>query len=162
MMRILLSFLLLSFISKSQTKLVKLTFEETRTYCGGAAPTQEILESLKQKKPFAYKMLYVYSKGKCIDSLKTDSSGIVNKKMKLGKYDLFLPWKHFKTAPVGTLSEYNLDCMKKEWLIADGILNVSAKNVEFTNKQIGHEICFYQYNCLLQRHLPPSAPPKQN
>lgn len=147
--------------TNAQSKTVKLKFEETRSYCGGAAPTPEMEEELKVKKPFAHQTIYVYCKGKCVDSLKTDSAGMVNKKMKSGKYELYLPWKHFKKAPVGELAEYNLDCMKKEWLIADGILNVSAKGIAFTNKRIGHQVCFWQYNCLIERHLPPVAP-KQN
>ena len=162
-MRAIVIFLLVTgiFSVKAQTKTVKLKFVETRSYCGGAAPTQEMVEELKIKKPFAYQSIYVYSKGKCVDSLRTDSAGRVNKKMKAGKYDLYLPWKHFKQAPAGELSEYNLDCMKKEWVMADGILTISAKGVAFTNKRIGHQFCFWQYNCLIERHLPPSAP-KQN
>lgn len=146
---------------KGQTKLVKLKFEESRSYCGGAAPTEDMQKELKQKKPFSHQTIYVYCKGTCVDSLRTDSAEMVNKKMKPGKYDLLLPWKHFKLAPAGELSEYNTDCLKKEWLMADGVLNVSAKAVDFTNKRIGHQFCPWQYNCLKERHLPPSAP-KQN
>jgi len=142
-------------------KQVVMQFSITQSYCGGAAPTEGMLNGLKNKPPFAFKTIYVYKGGKCIDSLKTDSSGSVTKKFKKGKYNLILPYKHFKTVPFGENEEFDMVCMEKEWKLADATLEVKFGGTIFINKRIGHQFCPWQYNCVKERHIPPSAP-KQN
>lgn len=156
---IVVCFIFLQVIGLAQSKKqIKLKIEENSIYCGGAMPTEEIVNATKKLKPYAFKTIYVYKGAKCVDSLITDSAGCVNRKIKKGKYSLYLPYKHFKTVPYGTESEYHMDCMAKEWLMADGTLDVSKKGVVFVNHRIGRAICPWQYNCLKVRHLPPAAP----
>jgi hypothetical protein len=145
----------------AQSAKISLQFNETRSYCGGAVPTEAVLQELKEKKPFADQTIYVYLKSKCVDSLKTDSLGKISKKLKYGKYNLYLPWKHFKKVPTGELNEYDEECLKKEWQRADAILEVSAKGGLLSNSKIGHQFCPWQYNCLKHRHIPPTAPKQQ-
>lgn len=155
--------ILIALISASclQTRSFTKKFEINNQYCGGAAPTEDVLASTYQKKPFANKTIYMYKKGKCVDSLVTDSLGWVNRRIKNGKYDLFLSYKHFKRTPIATENEFDMECMKKEWLRPDGMLEISWKGIHFINNRIGFKYCDWQYNCLKERHIPPSAP-KQN
>lgn len=140
---------------------VVMQFSVTQSYCGGAAPTEGVLNDLKNKPPFAFKTIYVYKGDKCIDSLTTDSIGTIRKKFKKGKYNLLLPYKHFKTVPFGENKEFDMTCMQAEWKTADATLEVKFGSKILINKRIGHQFCSWQYNCLKERHIPPSAP-KQN
>lgn len=142
-------------------KRIEIMIEESISYCGGAAPTEEVLEPFKKRKPYAFKTVYVYKGDKCVDSLITDSAGWIKRKIKKGKYKIYLPYKHFKTVPYGIVAEYDMVCLQKEWSVPDGTLDVSWKGMVFVNKRIGHTFCPWQYNCLKERHIPPSAP-KQN
>ncbi len=148
--------------TNAQTIAFAYKFELRGQYCGGATPTEEVvLASNHKMKPFAHQTIYMYKKGKCVDSLVTDSLGWVRKRIKSGKYDLFLSYKHHKTTPIGTENEFDMGCMKKEWTIPDGKLNISWKGTHFINKRIAYKFCDWQYNCLKERHIPPTAP-KQN
>jgi hypothetical protein len=148
-------------VLKAQTRSFAEKFEITNQYCGGAAPTEEVLASTHKKKPFANKTIYMYKKGKCVDSLVTDSLGWVKKRIRYGKYELFLAYKHFKQTPIGTEKDFDMECMKKEWVRADGFLDLSWRGTRFVNHRIGFKFCDWQYPCLKERHIPPSAP-KQN
>lgn len=149
------------FVQAQFRKQVVMQFSITQSYCGGAAPTEGVLNNLKNKPPFAFKTIYVHKGEKCIDSLKTDSLGSVAKKFRKGKYNLFLPYKHFKTVPFGENKEFDMVCMEKEWKVADATLEVNCSSKVLVNRRIGHEFCSWQYNCLKERHIPPLAP-KQN
>lgn len=136
-------------------------FEINNQYCGGAHPTEDVLASTYKKKPFANKTIYMYKKGKCVDSLVTDSLGWVKRRIKNGKYELLLAYKYFKRTPIGTEKDFDMECMVKEWTRPDGLLDVSWRGTRFINHRIGFKYCDWQYNCLKERHIPPSAP-KQN
>lgn len=148
-------------VLKAQTRSFSEKFEITNQYCGGAAPTEEVLASTHKKKPFANKTIYMYKKGKCVDSLVTDSLGWVKRRIKYGKYELFLSYKHVKQTPIGSEKDFDMACMKKEWSRPDGMLKISWGSVHFINHRIGFKFCDWQYPCLKERHIPPSAP-KQN
>lgn len=161
MNKLIIAFFLFTTAAIAQTRSFTHHFEINSQYCGGAAPTEDVLASTYKKKPFANKIIYMYKKGKCVDSLVTDSMGWVKKRIKYGKYDLFLAYKHFKKVPIGIESEFDMECMKKEWERPDRMLNISWKGLHFVNHRIGFKYCDWQYNCLKERHIPPSAP-KQN
>lgn len=148
-------------VLNAQTRSFNEKFEITNQYCGGAAPTEEVLASTHKKKPFANKTIYMYKKGKCVDSLVTDSLGWVKRRIKYGKYELFLSYKHFKQTPIGSENDFDMECMKKEWSRPDGSLTISWKGIHYINNRIGFKYCDWQYPCLKERHIPPSAP-KQN
>jgi hypothetical protein len=144
------------FVGKAQTGAFSHKFEITVEECGGAASSEggSTLASQNKKKPFANQTIYMYKKGKCVDSLITDSAGWVNKRIKFGKYDLYLPYKHFKRAPIKTEKDFDMECMKKEWARPDGKIDMSWKGTKFLNQGIGFKKCDWRYNCLKDRRIP--------
>jgi hypothetical protein len=66
--------------------------EQTAKYCGGAKPTQEVLEGYKQPKPLTEFKLYVkindlnHQKSAPIDSTITDENGIYSFNLPKGNY----------------------------------------------------------------------------
>jgi len=139
-----------------QTKSFSYKFEMRGQNCGAVAQPSEqvVLASNHKVKPFANQTIYLYKKGKCVDSLITDSLGWARKRIKSGKYDLFLSYKHHKKVPINSENEFDMECMKKEWNLADGLLKISWKGTVFVNKRIGYKFCPWQYNCLKERHIP--------
>jgi len=139
-----------------QTKAFSHKFEIRGENCGGAAqPNEEVVLASNHKiKPFAHQTIYLYKKGKCVDSLNTDSLGWARKRIKSGKYDLFLSYKHFKKVPIASENEFDMECMKKEWDRPDGMLKISWRGTVFVNNRIGYKFCPWQYNCLKERHIP--------
>lgn len=137
------------------------TFEISKSDCGRAEPSDVTLWSKRNKSYFAYKTIYIYKKDKCIDSVKTDSTGRVSKKFKSGKYSFYLAYKHFKKLPFGLPSQFDMICMEKEWKRPDATLQISWRGTHLINRAIGHQFCEWEYNCLKERHIPPSSS-KQN
>ncbi len=155
MKHLVLVFAFLSVVANGQTNAFEHKFEITSQYCGGATPTEEVVLASNHKlKPFANKTIYMYKKGKCVDSLITDSLGWARKRIKSGKYDLFLAYKHFKKVPFGSESEFDMECMKKEWMKPNGTLKISWKGTHFIDRGISYKFCPWQYNCLKERHIP--------
>jgi hypothetical protein len=139
---------------RAQSRAVELQFEMKSQDCSGVGIDPTGGSSQHKKKYFSNQTIYVYTKGKCVDSLVTDSIGKVSKRMKTGNYELFLPYKHKRTAPIKTQKEFDMECLKKEWLQPDGTLKVSKKGVVFVNKGIGVKKCDWNHNCLKERHIP--------
>lgn len=163
-MRYLIVFVILMnvVVSKAQKRWFHYKFDHVKQYCGGAAPTESNLWSDREKSFFGNKMIYFYINDKCIDSVRTDSIGRISIKLKPGKYNLYLPYKHFKGVPYGTEKEYDMVCMQKEWARPDATLKMKFLGGHiFMNRAIGYEVCPWKYNCLKERHIPPSSP-KQN
>lgn len=142
---------------KAQTKAFSHKFEVRTDDCSGVGITPiegTTLASQHKVRPFAHQTIYMYKKGKCVDSLVTDSAGWVKRRIKSGKYDLFLSYKHKRTVPIKTEKEFDMECMKKEWAQPDGMLDISWKGIHFVNKRIGYKFCDWKYNCLKERHIP--------
>lgn len=154
-----LVFTFLSMFANGQTKAFAYKFEMRGQNCGSVAqPSEEVtLTSNNKVKPFAHQTIYLYKKGKCVDSLITDSLGWAKKRIKSGTYDLFLSYKHHKKVPILSEKEFDMECMKKEWARADGMLKISWKGTVFVNHRIGYKFCDWQYNCLKERHIPQGA-----
>lgn len=146
--------------SNAQTKKVKLNINEVRSFCGGAMITPERDLEARTQYPYANKHIYVYLKGKCVDTLKADANGEVVKKLAYGKYELFEEWKQNKTVPHGSAGEYDLECLKAIWIISDATLEVNKKGFVFENKTLGIQRCPWSYDCLLNKNAPPMQKPQ--
>ncbi len=108
----------------------------------------------KNIKGFANQTIYMYKKGKCVDSLLTDSLGWVHRRIRSGTYDLFLSYKHKRTVPIKAEKDFDMACMKKEWAQPDGKLTISWRGIHLINRGIGIKKCDWNYNCLKERHIP--------
>lgn len=124
--------------------------------CAGAAETEGVKLYNETNIPFANQTIYLYKKNKCVDSIVTDKEGKFSKKLKLGKYNMFLSYKHHKTVPFGTTNDFKMDCMEKEWLLPDAVLKVSWRGTHRSNTRIGIQFCEWQYNCIKTIRIPPS------
>jgi hypothetical protein len=141
----------------AQSRAVELKFDVKNQDCSGVGIEQidgKVLASQHKKNVFSNQTIYMYKNGKCVDSLVTDSLGWVRRKIRSGTYDLFLPYKHKRAVPIKAERDFDMECMKKDWLQPDGTLKVSRKGVVFVNKGIGIKKCDWNYNCLKERHIP--------
>jgi len=81
--------------TSSKAQWVKVYITSTESYCGGARPSDEMLQEIQTPKPYAFKTFYLRkgaqnSKGKVIKVV-TDSAGCFSIKLKPGKYCLLYP-----------------------------------------------------------------------
>ena len=96
------------------------------TYCGGAAPSRELLEEIRKPKPCIEKYFFLKkgdansAKNPVIDVIKVDSSGKFSYQLKQGTYCII---QDFQTKPI-QLENYKSssnfeyqgdDCMRKYW-----------------------------------------------
>jgi hypothetical protein len=150
-------FFLVAIKGNAQSRAVEMKFDVKSQDCSGVGiePIDgKILASQHKKKVFSNQTIYMYKKGKCVDSLVTDSLGWVRRRIRSGTYDLFLSYKHKRTVPIKTEKDFDMECMKKDWLQPDGTLKVSWRGIVFVNKGIGLKKCDWNYNCLKERHIP--------
>jgi len=89
----------------SQQK-IKVLVSYTNSYCGGARPTNEILE--KYKTPHKLADFKIKLVGKKTFKVKTDTTGYFTCKLNPGNYFIFLTEEKNKTIP----ANYNPDCHK--------------------------------------------------
>ena len=129
------------------------------SYCGGAAPSRELLNEIKRPKPCLEKYFFIKkgdansAKNPVIDVIKVDSTGSFSIKLKQGVYCII---QDFQTKPLqlenyksSTLYQYQGDdCMRKFW--ADCYQTVDLKsNVSDLNITV-YKKCFGDGNpCML-------------
>ena len=96
------------------------------TYCGGAAPSRELLEEIRRPKPCLEKYFFLKkgdansAKNPVIDVINVDSAGRFSFQLKQGSYCII---QDFQTKPIqlenyktGNNFEYQGDdCMRKYW-----------------------------------------------
>jgi len=96
-------FLQLNLFSQQKVK-VRVTY--TNSYCGGARPTDEVLQKYNAPQPLSdYKIKLLCKKNNVV---KTDSSGSFIHKLNVGKYLIFLTEEKNKTL----FLNYSSDCIK--------------------------------------------------
>jgi len=81
---------------KESSMNVSLTITITSNYCGGVAPSEEMVANLKKPKPFSNKKFYISSKKALQDDMMemtTSASGAISTPMEEGTYYVFLPEK---------------------------------------------------------------------
>jgi len=78
------------------TMQVKMTVNFTSDYCGGAYPSDEILEAWKKERPLSKKKFYVLKVGDELDQMmemSTATDGTCSMELEPGQYQIFLPEK---------------------------------------------------------------------
>jgi hypothetical protein len=144
-----------------QKAAINFTIMQTNPYCGGAAPTQEMMDESQKPKPYANKKLYVYKNGRCLDSSTSNDLGVFSVQLNSGVYQLYEPWKHFKTGPYGDAkSEYDPVCLKKEWTKADVSIRVKKGKKSIMSNMTSVGLCQWQYPCRLNKEMPPMIKPR--
>ncbi len=162
-MRILFFFyLLISSITLFSQK-ITFTFSIAQSvpYCGGAAPTQEILDETQKIKPYSNKTFFIYQKGKCIDSVTSNEQGVFTVKLAKGNYNLYERWKRAKTGPWGdAISEYDKLCLEKEWKKVDIYISLNKSKKNMVSNMTSAALCFWQYPCRINNAMPPVSRPQ--
>ncbi len=97
--------------------IIKIT--RTEPYCGGAAPSDEMVKE-SQKKKIAFSEIFYLIQGsenkegrRVIQKFRMDSSGYYCKKLAPGKYSVINEYS-FQKLTIDS-SHYNVDCIKKLW-----------------------------------------------
>ena len=143
------------------------TVTTTSSYCGGAAPSQEMLAQMAKPRPIAGKQLFIKSGkensegGAVIKSITTDSLGHFQINLKNGAYCIV---EEYKSKPLvipknDKYSKWDEECLKEKYAQCDYQLDVLNKNVDDLNINF-HKQCTWSQPCLqYDGPLPPSAPP---
>lgn len=155
----LFGFSTLLFIScHSQLKMQQVQTVYVEQYCGGARPSDEMLEEIQKPKPLSTTdLVIISSKGKVIRS-RTDENGTIKLQLRDGEYRIKEAWRYNKVSPNGdSLSHFDKSCLKAEWEQDNFLLSV--KDNVATLKTI-HEIvkhCAWNLPCMLDSYRPPAA-----
>ncbi|MBL7764528.1 MAG: hypothetical protein JNJ58_00405 [Chitinophagaceae bacterium] len=134
---------------------VKGKVTQTADYCGGARPTDEMLEKLNAPHPLASKTIYIKigamnaDKSKVYKKVVTDEEGRFTVKLPAGRvYSFVEEWKSgpYKKPQPQQFVEWDLACWRKKYLEPDFVLNLKTR--KFPDVEINyHQRCFYSPYC---------------
>lgn len=137
---------LLAFVSQKakphkpvKTYLVKIRVTQTSGYCGGAAPSQEMIQELNTPKAYAYQTFYLRpgSKNslnfKSLIKVKTDSTGTIRTRLKPGTYVLLFTSMVNKpdTSKFKNNNSYEFmgtECLNAWWSKGWQVITIQSKN----------------------------------
>lgn len=142
----------------SQNKLVRIEVGYHELYCGGARPSEEMIAEAQKTKPYAnHTLVLINAKNKAC-KVKTDKDGVLQIKLKDGKYKIKEVWRHQKSTPSGApLAHFDKECLKPEWeMVALEITVLNGKPSVLVINDIVVP-CAWAYPCLLEAHRPPVA-----
>jgi hypothetical protein len=100
-------------------------FEKIEQYCGGAAPSEELMEELSLPRPLTETTVYIYPNGEYGEVepyvLKTDKKGKASVRLPEGQYGIHLHtpetarelWKKYDSLNVDSLCFMEFECMSK-------------------------------------------------
>jgi hypothetical protein len=162
-MNVFLTYLIIGFLASSPTEEKKVTRKISGTittsgsYCGGVAPSNEMLQDAQAKRPMSGFMVYV-KKGdenklsSCIvDSTCTDAKGSYSFDLRPGKYVLLqkeqLNKDVYKTYEASKFLQVDADCMKLWW--EKGLSNITVENENIDNLNF-----HFQKRCFVPLSIP--------
>jgi len=172
-MNVFLTYLIIGFLASSPTeeKKVKQTISGTITasgsYCGGVAPSNEMLQNAQAKRPMSGFMVYV-KKGtenklmsSIVDSSRTDSNGNYSFDLKPGEYVLLqkeqLNEDIYKTYEASKWLQADVDCMKLWW--KKGLSNITVENENINGLNFhSQKRCFVPLSIPCLRYSGPYPP----
>ena len=136
------------------------TITQTFSYCGGAAPPQELLEKMAEPKPFPKKKLFLIkgdtntASHQVILNFVSDSAGNFSFQVEPGTYSIILEEqvsapdaKKYKT-PTQTIDE---ECYKKWWATPYYSLEVEAGSKTTTIKGLNFN---FHHRCFISSDVP--------
>lgn len=149
----------------------------TEVYCGGARPSEEILEELRTPKPAPNVKIYLRKgdtnniKNKIDYQLMSNDSGVVKTSLPAGTYSIVFENKKDQNTYNDLLDKYgsgtsyqtpiDTNCLKTFFAQPNGVLIVEENN---ENKITVNRVMKCQWTSIPCSHykgdLPPSAPPK--
>ena len=82
--------------SFGQKKTVLVSLSYYQPYCGGARPSRDMQEEATKPKPYANKMVIVISAAGKVDSVKSNTNGVIKLRLKRGTYKIYETWRYYK------------------------------------------------------------------
>jgi hypothetical protein len=172
-MKLLLTSLIIGFLASNPTEEKKVTqtisgtITTSGSYCGGVAPSKEMLEDAQATRPISGFMIYV-KKGtenklsSCIvDSTSTDSKGNYSFDLRPGKYVLLqkeqLNKDVYKTYEASKWLQADVDCMKLWWEKGLSTITVEKENIDSLNFHF-QKRCFIPLGISCLRYSGPYPP----
>jgi hypothetical protein len=153
-----------------QRFLVTGSIMETVSYCGGAQPTQRILDSLNKPKGIPFGKLFVKQGLKNIEGAKiirritADANGNFSVYLPAGKYCLVEEWKSkpFKLPLKDAKHTIDSSCYRNLYNTGDFTLEIKNKAIHHA-RFVFHRTCSYNQPCItFHGNLPPAQlPPKR-
>ena len=155
--------------NKKKTVLFNVSGKVTHTsaYCGGAAPTEEMMNEYRKDKPYAGKIFYVRKgntntlKAKIILSFKADADGKFSFQLPPGIYSIIqepqvkeMNMKNYNKK--GSL-QADASCLKNWWLKPYYILEIKDKDVTGLHFKFHHP-CFVSDDIPCIRYTGPMPP----
>ena len=150
MKHVLLAFFLLSvFASKSQKKTVYVSIQYLQPYCGGARPSDEMINEAERPRPYAnMTVMWVSANGR-IDSAKTNEQGQLKLKLKKGTYFLYESWRYYLNTPNDLpIESFDKECLKTEWQKAICKIKVQKKSADISGLGPLVKPCSWALPCL--------------
>lgn len=134
----------------AQNNTVRIKCTQTSDYCGGARPSEEMLEELQQPKPIVSDTFYIV-KGKTntfkiFKKVVTDKNGFIRLKLPKGTYSIYTKaqMQPFKAKQNTDIQTWDNECLRKMHKTPLAIFNAANKKVVSFNL---HQKCFYNLDC---------------
>ncbi len=155
-------------INGSSTKFfIKGKVTQTWSYCGGAAPTEEILEQCERPQPYNGKVFFL-RKGKVnsisepvVLSFTVNASGTFSFQLPSGVYSIFqepqLKPFNKKEYPLGSYTNEEIECLKKWWMQPYYVLEIKEKDITNLKFEFHHE-CFAINDIPCLQYIGPMPP----
>ena len=145
---------IIAFAKKEKLHEVHVTITQTSSYCGGAAPPQEMLERLSRPQPYANQVYYIGKIGKkksTFQKITSDTLGAFLLQLAVGKYVVFSAekMKPFIMPASNKYTKYDAACLRKQYATPDASFEIKNKNVA-VNWNV-HHACFYSLPCTIYR-----------
>jgi hypothetical protein len=172
-MNVFFTYLIIGLLASSPTEEKKLTqtisgtITTSGSYCGGVAPSEEILQNAQAKRPLSGFMVYVRKGAEnkllsCIvDSASTDSNGKYSFELKPGEYVLLqkeqLNNDVYKLYAASKWLQVDVDCMKLWWKKGISTITVENENIESLNFHF-QKRCFIPLGIPCLRYSGPYPP----
>ena len=152
---------------KKLTQTISGTITTSGIYCGGVAPSEEMLQNAQAKRPMSGFMVYV-KKGtenklmsSIVDSARTDSNGNYSFDLKPGEYVLLqkeqLNEDVYKTYEASKWIQADTDCMKLWWKKGLSTITVENQNIDGLNFHF-QKRCFVPLGIPCLRYSGPYPP----
>ncbi len=137
----------------SQIK-VNVQIVQKQSYCGGAKPSQEILDRLAVPIPCPHKKFVLVSANGKICTVTTNSKGYLKVKLKAGSYKGYEAWRYNKKTPDGTdAKNFDMECLKAAWGKVDITID-TQKKAQAIVIDIDDTYCQHNIPCLLNPQYP--------
>ena len=141
---------------KSPTVWVHIQVTQTSDYCGGAAPSEEMLSRLKTPTPLKQKTIYIRAGSptsaeiKTIQVAKSDSNGMIHVALKGGRvYHLVEEWKAkpFVEPKNTEYIQWDMTCLRKAYTTPDLIIDLRKSRIPVKRSVNYHKPCFFHPYC---------------